>query len=233
MAEKITSIDLERDELNRSLGGGMPNNSLVLIEGEDGAGKSILVQRLAYGLLEHQKNVTYISTELNTRGFLEQMASLSYDVKFYLLDGQLMFVPMFPFMGNTKLQENFLDKLLKTKKIFDNEIIIFDTISFLLVRDSMSQEKSFYVINMLKKLNNMNKTIIFCVDPAHLNEKFLTLIRSVADIYFNVEIRTFAGSILRVINVKRFKRPSDYIMDTIPFKVEPGRGLAIEIASFS
>ncbi len=233
MAEKITSIDLERDELNRSLGGGMPNNSLVLIEGEDGAGKSILVQRLAYGLLEHQKNVTYISTELNTRGFLEQMASLSYDVKFYLLDGQLMFVPMFPFMGNTKLQENFLDKLLKTKRIFDNEIIIFDTISFLLVRDSISQEKSFYVINMLKKLNNMNKTIIFCVDPAHLNEKFLTLIRSVADIYFNVEIRTFAGNILRVINVKRFKRPSDYIMDTIPFKVEPGRGLAIEIASFS
>ncbi|MFW6014090.1 MAG: ATPase domain-containing protein [Nanoarchaeota archaeon] len=233
MSEKNTSIDLERDELNRSLGGGMPNNSLILIEGEDGAGKSILVQRLAYGLLEHQKTVTYISTELNTKGFLEQMASLSYDVKFYLLDGQLMFVPMFPFMGNTMLKENFLDRLLKTRKIFDNEIIIFDTISFLLVRDSISQEKSFYVINMLKKLNNMNKTIIFCVDPAHLNEKFLTLIRSVADIYFNVEIRTFAGNILRVINVKRFKRPSDYIMDTIPFKVEPGRGLAIEIASFS
>lgn len=233
MAENITSIDLERDELNRNLGGGLPNNSLVLIEGEDGAGKSIIVQRMAYGLLEHQKTVTYISTELNTRGFLEQMTSLSYDVKFYLLDGQLMFVPMFPFMGDTKLQENFLDRLLNTKRIFDNEIIIFDTISFLLVRDSISQEKSFYVINMLKKLNNMNKTIIFCVDPAHLNEKFLTLIRSVADIYFNVEIRTFAGNILRVINVKRFKRPKDYIMDTIPFKVEPGRGLAIEIASFS
>ncbi len=233
MAEKITSIDLERDELNRSLGGGLPTNSLVLIEGKDGAGKSILVQRLGYGLLEHQKTVTYISTELNTRGFLEQMTSLSYDVKFFLLDGQLMFVPMFPFMGNTNLKENFLERLFNTKRIFDNEIIIFDTISFLLVRDTISQEKSFQVINMLKKLNNMNKTIIFCVDPEHLNEKFLTLLRSVADIYFNVEIRTFAGNILRVINVKRFKRPSDYIMDTIPFKVEPGRGLAIEIASFS
>ena len=233
MAEVINSIDLEKDELNRSLGGGLPSNSLILIEGKDGAGKSILVQRLAFGLLEHHKTVTYISTELNTRGFLDQMKSLSYDIKYYLLDGQLMFVPMFPFLGNTELSENFLERLFDTKKIFDNEIIIFDTISFLLIRDSISQEKSFQVINRLKKLNNMNKTIIFCVDPDHLNEKFLTLLRSVADIYFNVEIRTFAGNILRVINVKRFKRPVDYVMDTIPFKVEPGNGLAIEIASFS
>lgn len=233
MESKIISIDLERDELNRNLGGGIPNNSLILIEGQDGAGKSILVQRMAYGLLEHQKTVTYISSELNTKGFLEQMVSLDYDVKFYLLDGQLMFVPMFPFMGNTRLKENFLERLFNTKRIFDNEVIIFDTFSFLMVRDSLPEEKSFHIINLLKKLNNMNKTIIFCVDPVHLNEKFLTLLRSVADVYFQVEIRTFAGNIIRVINVKRFKRSNDYIVDTIPFKVEPGRGLAIEIASFS
>lgn len=233
MESKTVSIDLERDELNRNLGGGLPNNSLLLIEGQDGAGKSIIVQRLAYGLLEHQKSVTYISSELNTKGFLEQMASLDYDVKFYLLDGQLMFVPMFPFLGNTRLKENFLERLFNTKRIFDNEVIIFDTFSFLMVRDNLPQEKSFQIINLLKKLNNMNKTIIFCIDPDHLNEKFLTLLRSVADVYFQVEIKTFAGNIIRVINVKRFKRPNDYIVDTIPFKVEPGRGLAIEIASFS
>ncbi|MGM5482026.1 MAG: ATPase domain-containing protein [Nanobdellota archaeon] len=233
MDSKTVSIDLERDELNRNLGGGLPNNSLFLIEGQDGAGKSILVQRMAYGLLEHQKSVTYISSELNTKGFLEQMASLDYDIKFHLLDGQLMFVPMFPFLGNTNLKENFLERLFNTKRIFENEVIIFDTLSFLLVRDNLPQEKSFHIINLLKKLNNMNKTIIFCVDPVHLNEKFLTLLRSVADVYFQVEIRTFAGNIIRVINIKRFKRPNDYIVDTIPFKVEPGRGLAIEIASFS
>ncbi|MFP4403308.1 MAG: ATPase domain-containing protein [Candidatus Woesearchaeota archaeon] len=233
MKTKITSIDLERDELNRNLGGGIPNNSLILIEGKDGAGKSILVQRLSFGLLKHEKSVTYISSELNTTGFIEQMSSLDYDIKFELLDGNLMFIPMFPFLGNTKLRENFLEKLFNTKKIFENEIIIFDTFSFLLVKDNIAPERSFQIINMLKKLNNLNKTIIFCVDPDHLNEKFLTLLRSVADIYFNVEIRTFAGNLIRAINVKRYKRSADYIVDVIPFKVEPGKGLAIEIASFS
>lgn len=229
----IISTNLDRDELNRNIGGGIPSHSLILIEGKDGAGKSIVAQRLVYGLLEHDKTVTYISTELNTAGFIEQMSSMDYDIKFYLLDDKLMFIPMFPFLGNTKLKPNFLERLFESRKIFKNEIIVFDTLSFLMVKDNISQEHCFSVIKTLKNFNNLNKTIIFCVDPEHLNEKFITLIRSVCDVYFNVEIKTFAGNIVRVINIQRFKRPGDNIITTIPFKVEPGKGLAIEIASFA
>jgi len=230
---KITSIHLERDELNRNIGGGIPANSLILIEGKDGAGKSIVSQRLTYGLLKHGKKCTYISSELNTAGFIEQMNSLEYDIKYQMLDNQLLFIPMFPFLGNTKLQPNFLDRLFGESKIFVNEIIVFDTLSFLLIKDNITQEKSFDIIKKLKNINSLNKTILFCVDPEHLNEKFLTLLRSVADIYFNVEIKMFAGNVVRVINIQRFKRPGDNIINTIPFKVEPGKGLAIEIASFA
>lgn len=230
---RIISANLERDELNRNIGGGIPINSLILIKGKDGAGKSILAQRLTYGLLEHGRSCTYISSELNTAGFIEQMTSLDYDIKFYMLDNKLLFIPMFPFLGNTRLQPNFMDRLFGAEKVFANEIIIFDTLSFLLIKDNISQEKSFEVIKMLKRFNSLNKTIMFCVDPEHLNDKFLTLLRSVCDVYFNVEIKTFAGNIIRVINIKRFKRPGEDITTTIPFKVEPGKGLAIEIASFA
>ncbi|MEM4267372.1 MAG: ATPase domain-containing protein [Candidatus Woesearchaeota archaeon] len=230
---KIVSLELNRDELNRNIGGGIPENSLILIEGKDGAGKSILAQRMAYGLLQHGKTLSYISSELNTAGFIEQMVSLDYDVKYYMLDERLLFIPMFPFLGNTRLRPNFLDRLFNTSKIFANDVIIFDTLSFLLVKDNITPESSFDVIKMFKKLNNLGKTIIFCVDPEHLNVKFLTLLRSVADVYFELEIKTFAGNIVRVINIQRFKRPGDNIITTIPFKVEPGKGLAIEIASFA
>jgi len=230
---RIASIHMERDELNRNIGGGIPINSLILIEGKDGAGKSIVAQRITYGLLEHGKSCTYISSELNTAGFIEQMSSLDYDVKFYMLDNQLLFLPMFPFLGNTNLQPNFLDRLFKEQKIFENEIIIFDTLSFLMIKDNITQEKSFEIIKKLKNINSLNKTILFCVDPEHLNDKFLTLLRSVADVYFNVEIKMFAGNVIRVINIQRFKRPGDNIVNSIPFKVEPGKGLAIEIASFA
>jgi archaeal flagellar protein FlaH len=230
---KTLSIRLERDELDRNIGGGIPPNSLILIEGKDGAGKSIVAQRITYGLLEHGYSCTYVSSELNTSGFIEQMSSLDYDIKFHLLDNQLLFLPMFPFLGNTKLQPNFLDRLFKEEKIFNNEIIVFDTLSFLLIKDNITQEKSFEIIKKLKNINSLNKTILFCIDPDHLNDKFLTLLRSVADVYFNVEIKMFAGNIVRAINIQRFKRPGGNIINTIPFKVEPGKGLAIEIASFA
>jgi archaeal flagellar protein FlaH len=230
---KIISVELDRDELNRNIGGGIPANSLILIEGKDGAGKSILAQRLAYGLIEHSHSVAYISSELNTAGYIEQMSSLDYDIKYRMLEEKMLFIPMFPFLGHTQLRANFLDKLFKTSKIFTKDIIIFDTLSFLLVKDNISPEKSFEVIKMLKKLTSLNKTIIFCVDPEHLNAKFLTLLRSVADVYFDIQIRTFAGSTVRVINIQRFKRPGDAMLTSIPFKVEPGKGIAIEIASFA
>ncbi len=231
--KKTLSIHLARDELNRNIGGGMPANSLILIEGKDGAGKSILAQRITYGLLEHSHSVTYISSELNTAGFIEQMSSLDYDVKFYLLDSQLLFIPMFPFLGSTRLQQNFMERLFREQKIFENEIIVFDTLSFLLIKDTITQEQSFEVIKKLKNINSLNKTIVFCIDPDHLNEKFLTLLRSVSDVYFHVQMKTFAGDVVRVINIQRFKRPGDQIINAIPFKVEPGKGLAIEIASFA
>ena len=102
-----------------------------------------------------------------------------------------------------------------------------------MIKDNVSQEKIFDIVKKLKNINSLNKTIIFCVDPDHLNQKLLTLLRSIADVYFNVEIKMFAGNVIRVINIQRFKRPGDNIISTIPFKVEPGKGLAIEIASFA
>ncbi len=230
---ELRSIVLRRDELNRSIGGGLPTKSLILIEGKDGAGKSILVQRLAFGLLQNNVKVTYISTELTTQDFIEQMISLDYDIKYHLLEDKLLFLPMFPFLGNVTLRENFMDRLLHTPKIFEKEVIIFDTLSFLLINDSMPDDKSFEIIRIFKKLTSSGKTIIVNVDPDHLNSRLLTLLRAVSDVYFSVEVKTFAGALVRVINVLRFKRPGENVLSAIPFKVETGKGLAIEIASFS
>lgn len=229
--EKFYKIDLLRDELDRSIGGGLPKNSLMLFEGGDGAGKSILAQRLTYGFLEHGASVTYISTELNTMGFVEQMESMDYDVKNYLINKNLLFIPMFPLLGTTKLADNFFKKLLVTKQIFENEIIIFDTLSFLLIKNSITDNEVFDMILTLKRLTTLGKTILFCVDPDHLTPTFLTMIRSICDIYFKIDLRAFAGSLVRVIAVQRFKRPMAEVSNSIPFKIEPGKGLAIEIAS--
>jgi flagellar protein FlaH len=227
-------IDLERDELGRSFGGGIPVNSLILLEGQEGAGKSAIAQRIVYGLLKNNYTVSYISTELNTMGFVEQMASLDYGVTDYILFEKVLFIPMFPYLDNKKLSDKFIDNLMRTEVLFEKDFIVFDTFSFLLMHSSFTEEKTFEFIKFLKKMNSMGKTILFCVDKNHLvDPKFATLVKSICDLYWTVETQMSAGQLVRVVKFHRYKRVGDKIQTGVPFKVEPGKGLAIEIASFS
>jgi archaeal flagellar protein FlaH len=232
-SQNLLSVHLSRDELNRSIGGGIPARSVVLLEGADGTGKSLLAQRIAYGLIQNKSTVSYLSTELDTQGFVEQMSSLDYDIKYDMLDEKLFFISLFPYYGQGRLQKNFLDILLRSKKLFSNDVIVFDTLSFLLVDDQLSSEDAFSFLQFLKRLNGLGKTIILAVDPEHLNSRLLTLLRSSCDVIFDLELRTFAGQMVRVVNVKRFKRSGGEVLGSIPFRVEPGKGLVIEIVTFS
>ncbi|HLP79808.1 MAG TPA: ATPase domain-containing protein [Acidobacteriota bacterium] len=230
---RVLSIQLPRDELNRNFGGGMPENSLILIEGKDGSGKSILSQRIAYGLLEHGHTITYISSELNLRGFVEQMDSLNYHITEKILDEKVIFIPIFPQIGNVKLKKTFMNDLLRNKKVFQSDVIIFDTLSFLLVNDDVTKENSFELVSFIKKLNAMSKTIIFCVNHEQLNPTFLSILRSVVDVYLQTEARMVLGNLLRIITVIRFNKCAGEVITATPFKVIPGQGFALELASLS
>jgi len=76
----------DHDRLNKELGGGIPPGSIVLVEGDYGAGKSAMSQRFTYGLCEEGTMVTTLSTELTVGSFLEQMHSLAYDMVDHMLD---------------------------------------------------------------------------------------------------------------------------------------------------
>lgn len=232
MTDKYYSIELERDELNRHLGGGIPKGSMILLTGEDGCGKSVFCQRLSYPLLQNKKKVTYISTELSTFDFISQTDSINYPMRDYFLSGGLFFITMMPHLGQVKFNENYIDKIMNSSKIFESEVIIFDTLSFLMVKEN-AQEKDYHkIVNFFKKLINVNKTVVFTVDPGHLNDTFLTLLKNVSDLYINLKIERFAGETIHVMDIKRFKRPNDMYTGRIPFRVEPKEGLVIEIGGF-
>ncbi len=233
MTSEYFSIELVRDELNRYFGGGIPRNSLILFEGIDGAGKSIMCQRFMYSLLKKNKKITYVSTEFNTLDFIKQMDSLSYSVNEFILNQSLLFITMVPFLGKVEFKDDFLDKIMSSSKLFESEIVIFDTLSFLLVRKNAGEDVYYKIINFFRKLNNLNKTVIFTIDPTHLDEQFLTLLRSVADMYMYINFTQFAGETVRSLEIKRFKRPKDLYMNKIPFRVEPKEGVIIEIGSYA
>lgn len=227
---KYLEIGLKTDELHRRIGKGIPAGSFMVIEGENASGKSILAQRLLYGFLKNGNSVTYISSELTTQDFLEQMSSLGYNVANYLTEKRLLFVPVFPRIGRVVPRRDFIYRLMRAEALFRNQAVVIDTLDSLII-DRLTKKDIFTLVSFIKKVINMNKTIIVTVSPSGIDEETLKTLRSIADIYFTIKMKEVGGSIKRVINVYRFRGASMTVADTIGFRVEPKVGFVIEISS--
>jgi len=231
MSEYI-SVFLNRDDFEQRIGGGIPRGSIMIIEGKDGTGKSIVSQRITYGALVNNSTVTYISTEMSILDFIRQMDSLNYSVKDFLLSNKLLFISTTNLFGKTKLKENLILELMKNKsrKLFENDIIIIDSLSYPLV-NSISRLSFIKFLDFLQKIKAKDKIIIMTYNPYTLNRAVVDELRKVADIYFKTGISTTTGQLTRYIEIKRFRNAKQQYELIIPFRVEPGLGLIVEIVT--
>ena len=76
-------------EIDKKLGGGIPLGSLVLLEGQSDAGKSVVAQHLTYGALSSGMSMAYYTTENTVKSLMSQMNSLNLDVTDYFLSDRL------------------------------------------------------------------------------------------------------------------------------------------------
>ncbi len=227
---KYLDIALSSDELHRKIGAGIPMGSLMLVEGEDGGGKSIICQRLLYGFLKNGHSATYICSEMTTKDFVKQMKSLEYDVSHHLVKRKLLYIPMFPRVGRVVPREDFLDRLMQARQLFQTEAVILDTLNSL-ITEKFSKQDIFRFLSFLKKVANLDKTVIITVNPHMIDKSFLDVLRAVVDIHFKIDIKQAAGNIKRSLNVYRFRGSSIMVSPTIGFRVEPRIGFVIEISA--
>jgi archaellum biogenesis ATPase FlaH len=226
----IYRFDLKGDELHLKFGGGLPRKGFVLIEGQNGIGKSILAQRISYGVHENENSVTYISTELNLVEFLNQMNSLNYDIKQGIISKTYKFVTLFPVMQDIRFRPNLIKKLISSKPLFESDVIIFDTLSELLMAEESELKDSYTLLSFFKKLASQDKLIVFCVDPNVAKGKFFDMLRSTSDVYFNMVEKELYGNILKVIKVERFNSAAGDVAKEVPFNVRAGIGIVPDIS---
>lgn len=231
MEDIVFPFDLDGDELHERLGGGLPKSAIMLIEAENGVGKSVLAQRIVYGVSSHDVSVSYISTELTTQGYVKQMNSLGYKIKQKLFDNKMLFVSSYPSLGEVKYDKNFFYRLLGTPQIFEKDVIVVDTLSNIIIDKEISAEDAFNCIKFLKQITSLGKSIIICVDPGELSGLFLGYLRGVSDIYLTMSVKEQYGSVIKQINVERYNGAVGLVESPIPYKVLAGVGLALEIAS--
>lgn len=232
MSSGIYHFDLKCDQLSGKLGGGFPSGSLVAIEGGAGSGKSTICQRFAYGLLENGFTVTYVSTQSTTKGFINQMYSLNYKIASFLLKKKLLYIPVLSLMDATPARTDFIERLRSGKELFDNNVIIIDTISSL-IKHSANVKKSLELISFFKKLTGIKKTIILSIESSELEPDILSEFIGASDINLSLKVSIFGASIKRTIIVNKFTSASSPVESKIGFRIESNIGLVVEISSVS
>lgn len=228
-------IHLERDELEDRLGGGIPDCALVVVEGEDGTGKSILSERLLYGALEAGHTASYVSTELTTSQFYQQMASLGYPSVRHGIGGRLRV-----FEVDAAKREPLLPKLLTAPAVFQRDLVFIDTFSAFVQDASEKGVPSDAIaralgssISRLKAINGTGTTVVLTVDPTQVPAPQLHRLRSVADVLFEARTEIMGLTAARSIVIRRFNRCGKTIGDVFGYRVEPGAGFVVEIRSVS
>ncbi|QLK27538.1 AAA family ATPase [Natrinema zhouii] len=226
----------DQDRVNTAIGGGIPSGSIVLIEGQDGAGKSALSQRFSYGIASEDAYVTYISTELESWEFVQQMHSLSYDVVDLLLDEQLLFLHANIDTHDEGRERQLLARLASAKTLWKADVVFVDTLSALLRNDpnyegviEVGDEDHVIqrLVTFLRQMTMKDKSVVLTVDPTSVSDDALRPLRNMADIYFQIETNTVGQEIRRKVLVRRFQNMKSPVDDSIGFTVQQGRGISI------
>ncbi|MCA1811614.1 MAG: hypothetical protein LC623_06345 [Halobacteriales archaeon] len=229
-------FDLKQDDLAARLGGGLPKGSLVVLEGPVGAGKSVLAQRLTQGLLRGGARVALVSTELTTRAMLAQMDSLGYGEAWAAIpDERFVFVPTHPAIGERSARGGCLGRLLKARRLYEPDVIVFDTFSKLL-GDHMAEHTGAQamdtveaVLHLFKRLTSLGKTLVLTLDPAEAPAAALEPYTVAAEVFLRIEKERVGTSTNRRVVVERMNRAARRYNESIGFRVEPRVGIVIEI----
>ncbi|MFH0817074.1 MAG: ATPase domain-containing protein [Candidatus Micrarchaeota archaeon] len=227
---RLQEFKIPRDELDKKLGGGFPNGSLVLIDGEHGSGKSVLLQRIAYGLLENGYGVTYLSTQFTTRDFISQTYSLNFPILPYLASNKLLFISVYPLISETKKGDFFFTKLMETRELYNNDILIIDTLSSI-IKYNKDDQRLTDLIGFFKRITGTGKTIALAVNSSDLNEDTLSVLRSSAHIYISTKQKTVGDKIKQSIVVNKYLSAQEPYTTITNFRIVPKIGFIIEISS--
>ncbi len=244
----LISLGMEdHDRLNKELGGGIPRGSIVLLEGDYGAGKSAISQRFSYGFTQEDASVTFLSTELTVSGFIDQMHSLSYDIVKPLLREELLFLHAdFDSAGalrggneNTE-RKQLLKRLMEAETMWEPDIVIIDTFDAILrndptfeslVRQNDERQAALEIISFFRSMISDGKIIVLTVDPSTVDEEAIGPFRSIADVFIEIQMIEVGNDIRRQLQVKRFAGMGEQVGDTIGFSVRSGTGIVIESRS--
>ena len=224
--EKGKTITTGSTEIDKKLGGGIPVGSLVLLEGQSDAGKSVLSQHFSHSTLNDKISVACYTTENTVKSLLSQMNSLNLDVTDYFLCDRLRIYPVEMTAEDADTGESF-DAL---KRHFESlpprfELIIFDSLTGMVAHADDRGIIDFFA--GCKKLCDQGRTIVTIVHSYAFADQMLIRVRSLCDAHLVMKIDQLGERLVKTMEVAKVRNADQSTGNVISFDVEPGIGMKI------
>jgi flagellar protein FlaH len=223
-------FELETDSLSDSLGRYLPRRSLYVVSGAIGAGKSLISQRLAYGLVAHGAKLALVTTELTTRGWLEQVASLGYPLSDAAESGQFTLLSRFGVISDEVEEQVGIEEILESKPLQSADISIIDCASTILQNSEVSADE---LLSKLRNFCSKNRSLMLLIDPDEMAPEVTRALTSSAEVVIEMRTSEIGGGLNRTVAVTRFLRAAGPVQPRIGWRVEPGMGFIVDITAVS
>ncbi len=218
-------ISTGQAEINKKLGGGIPVNSLVLVEGQSDAGKSVLCQQMTWGSLNSDFKVVMFSTENTVKSLVSQMESLGLDILAHLLMGNLKIFPIKASQIKADSHEVF-DRILDTvDRLKDFELFIVDSLTPAITQSRGDRVLGYF--ERCKEFCDEGKTIINVIHTYAFEQDFLIRTRSVCDAHLKLTIEKVGDKLVKSMEVAKIRGAAQSTGNVLAFDVEPQIGIKI------
>ena len=213
-------------EIDKKMGGGIPEGSLILIEGSSNAGKSVVTQQLIHGALNGVFKCVLYTTENTSRSLFRQMASLSLDVTDFYLLAALNVYPLPAAMDPDAANEAF-NKLLRHLGLLQGnyDCIFIDSMTSFV--SQVPESKTLAFLTAVKEYVDENMTIFFTLHSHAFEEAMFMRIRSLCDAHLKLRTEEVRDQVIKVLEVAKVRGAEKTTGNIVTFDVEPGLGMRI------
>ena len=218
-------ISAGAEDVDRTLGGGIPYRTLMLIEGQSASGKSTLAQQLVWGALGSGEKAAVYTTEQTVHSFLRQTTSLGLDVRDYFLMDLLHIYPISiaPDAAAPEVLFEALRRHIMNQK--DCRVILVDSLSTFVSSTGGDQIQGFF--NGCKSLCDEGKVVICTVHTDAFDPSILTRVRSICDAHLRLEVGKVGGRLQKTIEVAKIRGADSSTGNISGFEIDPGLGIRI------
>ena len=218
-------ISTGHPEIDKKLGGGVPIGSLVLIEGQSDAGKSVLCQQMIWGSLTGGFKVVLFTTENTVKSLVSQMESLGLGILDYLLLGRLKVFYMKASQVKVYPAATFDSILENIEKNSKFQLAVVDSITPIVSGSEVLKILSYF--ERCKSICDQGRTIMNVTHTYALDNDTMIRVRSACDAHLKLTIEKVGDKLVKSLEVAKVRGASQNTGNVVAFEVEPEVGMKI------